>query len=60
MTQKYYPCDTEPFNCPFDAQCGNACRNYCGVGVDEVDDNEYYDYDDALLEDLRLEQRDTM
>ena len=34
-TKPHYPCDTEPFHCPFDAENGDACRYYCGLGVDE-------------------------
>ena len=41
MTQKYYPCDTEPFDCPFNAQGGYDCRNYCGLGVDENEPEDY-------------------
>lgn len=40
MAQKYYPCDTEPFDCPFNSQGGYDCRNYCGLGVDENDYEE--------------------
>ena len=33
------PCDFEDYNgnhsCPFDAQGGDDCRNFCGLGVDE-------------------------
>lgn len=28
-----YPCDNG--ECPYDAQSGYDCRNYCGAGVDE-------------------------
>ena len=30
-----HPCDTEPFDCPFDARYSEDCRYYCGLGVDE-------------------------
>ena len=46
--KKYYPCDTEPFDCPFDAQCSGDCRNYCGLGVDE-DEPEEYEYEEDEL-----------
>lgn len=36
---KYYPCDSG--HCPFNAQGGYDCRNYCGLGVDECDNDEY-------------------
>ena len=33
------PCDYQDYDghysCPFDAQGGDDCRNYCGLGVDE-------------------------
>ncbi len=33
------PCDFEDYNgnhsCPYDAQGGDDCRNFCGLGVDE-------------------------
>lgn len=45
MAQKHYPCDDEPFICPFDAQGSDACRHYCGLGVDENKPEDYYDYE---------------
>lgn len=30
-----YPCDGPDCYCPYEAQGVNACRNYCGLGVDE-------------------------
>lgn len=30
-----YPDNDGHYNCPFDAQGGDDCRNYCGLGVDE-------------------------
>ena len=46
MSEKHYtPCDTEPFDCPFNAQYGEDCRYYCGLGVDE-DEPEDYDEED--------------
>lgn len=41
MSKKIYPCDAEPFDCPFDAQDGRDCRYYCGLGVDENDEEDY-------------------
>ncbi len=41
MQKRIYPCDIEPFDCPFNARYSNDCRNYCGLGVDEIDDEEY-------------------
>ena len=33
MSDKYYPCDYG--ECPYDAEYGDHCRRYCGLGVDE-------------------------
>ncbi len=38
---KLTPCDTEPFDCPFDARYSEDCRYHCGLGVDEPDEDEY-------------------
>ena len=47
MAKKIYPCDIGPeYNCPFNAFGGNDCRNYCGLGVNEASDYEYYDYEE--------------
>jgi hypothetical protein len=35
-----YPCDTEPFDCPFNATYSEDCRYYCGLGVDESEAEE--------------------
>lgn len=35
-----YPCDGPDPICPFDAQGGYDCRNYCGLGVDENEPDE--------------------
>ncbi len=49
MAQKHYPCDDEPFICPFDAQGGDACRCYCGLGVDETSvDDDYVENENDL------------
>lgn len=36
---KWTPCDNG--ECPYDAQGGYDCRNYCGLGVDEKEENKY-------------------
>lgn len=33
-----YPCDGPDGYCPFDAEGGYDCRNFCGLGVDENED----------------------
>ena len=52
MPKRIYPCDTEPFDCPFDARYSEDCRNHCGFGVDETEPEDYYkteeDEDDVL------------
>ena len=30
-----YPDENGEYHCPYDAQGGDACRCYCGLGVDE-------------------------
>ena len=42
---KTTPCDFG--ECPYDAQYSEACRVYCGLGVDE----DSYDEDDELFEE---------
>ncbi len=42
---KYTPCDTEPFECPFNARYSEDCRYYCGLGVDEDEPEDYEDID---------------
>ena len=41
----YTPCDIG--DCPYNAVGGYDCRNYCGLGVDEDEEDEgedeYYD-----------------
>jgi len=37
---KHYPCDDIEHLCPFDAQNGYDCRDYCGLGVDEEEEDE--------------------
>lgn len=41
MSKQRYPCDAEPFECPFDAQYSEDCRYYCGLGVDEDEEENY-------------------
>ena len=41
---KYYPCDDG--DCPFNAVGGYDCRNFCGLGVDEDEGDDYDEYDD--------------
>lgn len=43
QTSKLYPCDGPEGFCPFDAEGGMDCRNYCGLGVDESGDDDDYD-----------------
>lgn len=45
-----YPCDNPDSYCPFNAQGGYDCRNFCGLGVDEdyEDDDEYEDVNDII------------
>ena len=40
MAKQLYPCDTEPFTCPFGAKYSEHCRYYCGLGVDEDESEE--------------------
>jgi hypothetical protein len=40
--KKSYPCDNPDSYCPFNAKGGYDCRNFCGLGVDE-DEEEHYD-----------------
>ena len=56
---KHYPCDTEPFDCPFGARYSDDCRYYCGLGVDEYEPDEEPKRED-FYEDLHLEQTEQM
>ena len=38
---KQTPCDYG--DCPFNARYSEDCRYYCGLGVDECGDDEYYE-----------------
>jgi hypothetical protein len=40
------PCDYG--NCPYDAEGGYDCRNYCGLGVDEDGEDEYYENEEYI------------
>lgn len=52
------PCDYG--ECPYDAYSGEACRVYCGLGVDvacsedECDDEEFGDSYNEMEEDMAL------
>ena len=35
LTPCDYPDSDGHFHCPYDAQGGDDCRRYCGLGVDE-------------------------
>lgn len=41
MPKQLYPCDSEPSVCPFDAKYSEDCRYYCGLGVDEDEEENY-------------------
>lgn len=38
--KNYYPCDVLD-TCPYDAVGGYDCRNFCGLGVDEGEEENY-------------------
>lgn len=40
MRKRITPCDGDDGICPFDARYAEDCRVYCGLGVDE-DEDEY-------------------
>ena len=46
--KKLYPCDGADGFCPFDAVGGMDCRNYCGLGVDEDEEDDIDDYYDEV------------
>ncbi len=56
-----YPCDGPDGLCPYDAVGGYDCRNYCGLGVDENEEemeiNNYVLSDDVknMLKKLYLD-----
>jgi hypothetical protein len=56
---KSYPYDTEPFDCPFNAQYSEECRYCCSLRVDEDKPDEEND-DKEFYEDLHLEQMEQM
>ena len=41
--KKTYPCDGPEHKCPYDAEGGYDCRNFCGLGVDESENLDEYD-----------------
>jgi hypothetical protein len=51
MSKPMYPCDTEPFECPFNARYSNDCRYHCGLGVDEDEPECDDDYHNWLFEE---------
>ncbi len=60
MCNKTYPCDLDDF-CPFEAEFNSsceACRIFCGVGVDEDapeesdDEDEDFDFEDEVDESM--------
>lgn len=40
MEKNYYPCDIFD-TCPYDAVGGYDCRNFCGLGVDDDEEENY-------------------
>lgn len=52
---KCYPCDTEPFDCPFGAKYTEDCRYYCGLGVDEDEPyEEPYKEEDITMKKFKI------
>lgn len=47
---KIYPCDNPDPYCPFDAQSSYDCRDYCGLGVDEDEEDEINYYPDESMQ----------
>ena len=45
MSKRETPCDYG--ECPYDAMYSEACRYYCGLGVDE----DSYDEDEKMFDD---------
>jgi hypothetical protein len=43
---KTTPCDHG--ECPYDAMYINACRYYCGLGVDEDEEDDYEDEEEYV------------
>ena len=41
MSNNHTPCDSG--DCPFNAKYSEDCCYYCGLGVDECGDDEYYE-----------------
>ena len=49
---KETPCDYG--DCPFGAEGGYNCRNYCGLGVDVAcDEDDEFDYDEYVPSSTR-------
>lgn len=55
MSKRFYPCDAEPFECPFNARYSNDCRYYCGLGVDEDEPEDYETYAEPEYTSEQLE-----
>ena len=36
---RHCPCDEPPYICPYDAENGMDCLEWCGLGADEPSDN---------------------
>jgi hypothetical protein len=51
-----YPCDGPDGFCPYDAVGGYDCRNYCGLGVDECGDDEYYEEEQMQMDNCALSE----
>lgn len=49
-----YPCDGPEGFCPFDAVGGYDCRNYCGLGVDESEEDNYEEEDYCPDKDMEI------
>lgn len=47
---KTYPCDNPDPYCPFYAQSSYDCRDYCGLGVDEDEEDEVNYYPDESMQ----------
>ena len=48
IIERFYPCDADPFECPFNARYSNDCRYYCGLGVDEDEPEDYEGEDNEI------------
>ena len=55
-----YPCDGPYGGCPFHAEGGYDCRNFCGLGVDEDEEEDYYPDEDMEINFDNEKENDTM